>query len=79
MRVDVDGDDRAQRLELGAASASNVARSASKPASPCCTTLPLPCRRTIFGGPSKAANMTQMRPFSRRCATVSIPLPSRST
>ena len=40
---------------------------------------PVPCRRTIFGGPVNAQNMTTMRPFSRRWAIVSIPLPMRST
>ena len=33
----------------------------------------------IFGGPSNEQNMTTMRPFSRRWAIVSIPLPIRST
>jgi hypothetical protein len=43
------------------------------------TTRPRPCRRTIFGGPSKAQNMSTMRPFSLRCAAVSAPLPVKST
>ena len=58
---------------------SNVASSSSKPSSFCCTGRPTPCSRTIFGGPSKAQNMITMRPFSRRWATVSMPLPIRST
>ena len=37
---------------------------------------PRPCRRTIRGGPSKAQNITTMRPFSRRWAIVSAPLPT---
>jgi hypothetical protein len=28
-----------------------------------------------FGGPSNAQNITTIRPFSRKCATVSAPLP----
>ena len=39
---------------------------------------PVPCRRTMFGSPSNAQNITQTRPFSRRRATVSTPLPVRS-
>ena len=32
----------------------------------------------MLGRPSKAQNITTMRPFSRRCAIVSMPLPVRS-
>src|SRR4051794_3054339 len=39
------------------------------------TASPRPCRRRIRGGPSKAQNITQIRPFSRRWAIVSAPLP----
>ena len=35
----------------------------------------LPCKRTIRGGPTKAQSMMTIRPFSRRCAMVSTPLP----
>ena len=42
------------------------------------TTRPVPYRRRIFGGPSKAQNMTVTRPFSRMWATVSMPDPFRS-
>src|SRR5437763_195925 len=43
------------------------------------TSSPLPWSRTIRGGPSNAQNITQMRPLSRRCATVSAPLPTWSS
>jgi hypothetical protein len=33
----------------------------------------------MFGGPSKAQNITVIRPFSGRCATVSEPLPVGSS
>ncbi len=39
---------------------------------------PAPCRRTIRGGPSNAHSMITIRPFSRRCAIVSAPLPTLS-
>jgi len=39
------------------------------------TARPLPCRRTMRGAPAKAQNMTTIRPFSRRWAMVSTPLP----
>src|SRR5215207_1055196 len=39
---------------------------------------PRPCRRRIRGGPSNAHSITTMRPFSRRCAIVSAPLPTTS-
>src|SRR5207248_2581109 len=58
---------------------SKRAASSSKRSVPTCATSPRPCRRTMRGGPSKAQNMTTMRPFSRRCAIVSIPLPTKST
>ena len=32
----------------------------------------------MFGGPSNAQNMITTRPFSRRCAIVSTPLPTKS-
>src|SRR5437879_1757937 len=37
-----------------------------------------PCSRTIRGGPSNAQNITTIRPFSRACAIVSAPLPTKS-
>ncbi len=33
----------------------------------------------MFGGPSNAQNIRVIRPFSRRCATVSLPLPVPSS
>jgi hypothetical protein len=39
-------------------------------------TWPRPWKRTMFGGPSNAQSMIAMRPFSRRCAIVSAPLPA---
>src|SRR4051794_37642398 len=50
----------------------------SKRGVPASCASPCPCRRTIRGGPSNEQSITQMRPFSRRCATVSAPLPTRS-
>ena len=41
-------------------------------------TTPRPKRRTIRAGPSNAQNINVIRPFSRTCATVSMPLPVRS-
>jgi hypothetical protein len=58
---------------------SNVPSRSAKRSSPCCTGVPRPCRRTIFGGPENEQNITTMRPFSRRWAIVSMPLPIRST
>jgi len=40
--------------------------------------VPLPCSRTIFGGPSKAQNIKIIRLFSRRWARVSMPRPVKS-
>jgi len=47
---------------------------------PYSSTLPLPQRRTIRGGPSKAFNITVIRPLpgSWRCDSVSTPDPVRS-
>src|SRR5215211_3802277 len=42
------------------------------------STSPRPWRRTIRGGPSNEQSITTMRPFSRRCAMVSAPLPITS-
>ena len=39
---------------------------------------PRPWKRTIRGGPAKAHSITTIRPFSRRCAMVSAPLPAMS-
>ena len=39
------------------------------------TARPVPCRRTMRGAPAKAQNITTIRPFSRRWAIVSTPLP----
>ena len=47
-------------------------------ASPGSTARPRPYRRRMRGRPSKAQNITVSRPFSRRWATVSTPLPVRS-
>src|SRR3954469_25633775 len=68
------------RRASGGPSSSNAQRASrsSKPGSPAWTTSPRPCRRKIFGGPSKAQNMTTMRPFSRTWAIVSAPLPITS-
>src|ERR1700685_210278 len=52
-----------------------LAATASKSGSSASTTWPVPCRRTIRGGPAKAHSMITIRPFSRRCAMVSTPLP----
>jgi len=41
--------------------------------------LPIPKSLRILGGPSKAENMTVIRPFSRMCEIVSTPLPLRSS
>src|SRR3954454_4079046 len=41
-------------------------------------TSPRPCRRTIRGGPSNEHSITTIRPFSRRWAIVSAPLPITS-
>jgi hypothetical protein len=38
------------------------------------TIRPVPCSRTMFGPLSEAQNITQIRPFFRRWATVSTPL-----
>jgi hypothetical protein len=40
-----------------------------------CRAVPRPWKRTIFGGPSNAQNIITIRPFSRRWAIVSAPLP----
>jgi len=52
--------------------------SAWKRSSAAITTSPRPCRRTMRGGPEKAQSINTRRPFSRRCATVSAPLPIMS-
>jgi hypothetical protein len=52
--------------------------SASKSGSAGHTGDPLPWKRTIRGGPSKAHSITTIRPFSRRWATVSAPAAKRS-
>src|SRR3954467_15553709 len=39
---------------------------------------PRPCTRTMFGGPWNAHHMRVIRPFSRRCATVSAVEPAKS-
>ena len=67
----------ARRASSTSVSSSNAhsSSSASKRSSPAKTTSPVPCRRTILGGPSNAQSMTTIRPFSRRWAIVSAPLP----
>ena len=63
----------------GGSGAGNGATAAGKAVeSSAVTTEPVPCSRTIRGGPVKAQNMITMRPLSRRWATVSIPEPVRS-
>ena len=57
---------------------ANCGSSASHSGSPGTTTRPVPCSRTMFGGPSKAQNITVTRPFCRMCAMPSAPLPVRS-
>src|SRR5689334_24342620 len=52
--------------------------STSKPTAPGARTSPRPCRRRIRGGPSNEQSMTTIRPFSRRWAIVSAPLPTTS-
>ena len=69
--LDVDADHRAHRV-CGRVEARRRARG------PAGSTSARPCSRTIFGGPSNAQNMTTMRPFSRACAIVSAPLPTKS-
>ena len=61
----------------GAAS-PNAGCSKVKAASWGSMTSPVPYRRTMFGAPSKAQNITVIRPLSRRCAMVSAPLPTES-
>ncbi len=52
--------------------------SSSHTGSPGRWTLPRPWSRTTRGGPSKAQNMTTIRPSCWRWATVSMPLPTMS-
>ena len=71
--VDVHDDDRT--LPPSCAPWRTPARRPSNSGSPARTTRPRPCSRTMFGGPSKAQNISTMRPFSRRWAIVSAPEP----
>ena len=53
-------------------------RNPSKFGMPVVTTLPIMCRWTTWEAPQMQQNMNTMRPFSRRWAMVSIPLPVKS-
>jgi hypothetical protein len=61
----------------GSSNAQRPSSSANSGSSGRCT-VPVPCSRRIRGGPSNAHSMTTMRPFSRRWAIVSAPLPTMS-
>lgn len=50
--------------------------SASYSAEPNSCAFPVPKRRTMRGAPTKALNKMVIRPFSRRCAMVSLPVHS---
>ena len=75
-------------VEMRVTSTSMIARapgngrelgaSASNSSDPRACTVPRPWSRQMRGGPSNAHSMIVMRPFSRRCAMVSTPLPVRS-
>ena len=59
-----------------AGAGGNSRRSWSYSASCGATTSPRPCTRRILGGPVNAHHMKTIRPFSLRCAMVSLPLPT---
>lgn len=68
-----------EQLGWGVGEQQALGRRGTAPRSPGSATVPRPCRRTMRGRRSKEANIRQMRPFSRRCAIVSTPLPVWST
>src|SRR3712207_5544074 len=69
-----------ERRAAGTDGSSNPppASSSSYASDPGRCTVPVPWRRRIRGGPLKAHSITTMRPFSRRWAIVSAPLPTPS-
>ena len=75
----ISGTPKPHESEIRSSSIRTTARVPSVEGSAAGTTVPRPCSRTIRGGPSKAQSMRQIRPFSRRCAAVSAPLPTWSS